>query len=380
MAYIKRAISASIAEASKYYQVIVVTGPRQTGKTTLCRELFTGYAYYNLEDLGLRQGIADDPKGFLAGCGKEVIIDEVQNLPELFSYIQLTVDTDSERKFVLTGSNNISLMENITQSLAGRAALFTLLPFSLSETPDAYRLQPTDILLLNGLFPGTVVKGIPQEMFYRNYYSTYIERDVRQIKHITDLPKFQTLIKLVAGRVGSECNSSALANETGVSSPTIKSWLGVMETSYIIFTLPPYHANISKRLVKTPKVYFTDTGLLCYLLDITTKEQLAIHPLRGAIFENLIVVEMLKNRFNQGRGSNLYFYRESSGREIDVVQTIGESLRISEIKSSQTYNRDFQKNLVYLKEKLGEKVKEASVIYDGDNIPPNIFNFRSYPD
>ena len=186
-------------------------------------------------------------------------------------------------------------------------------------------------------------------------------------------------MKLVAGRVGSECNSSALANETGVSSPTIKSWLGVMETSYIIFTLPSYHTNISKRLTKTPKVYFTDTGLLCYLLDITTVGQLATHPLRGAIFENMVVVEMLKRRLNQGRGSNLHFYRESSGREVDILQTEADTMKAFEIKSSKTYNRDFQKNLTYLRDMLGDKITEAAVIYDGDSIPPNIYNFRRYP-
>ncbi|MBD5213595.1 MAG: ATP-binding protein [Bacteroidales bacterium] len=379
MAFIHRIISDAIREAARFYQVIVITGPRQTGKTTLCKELFGDYSYYNFEDLGLRQAVADDPKGFLEGCGKEVILDEIQNIPDLFSYIQLTVDTDSERKFILTGSNNFSLMENITQSLAGRAALYTLLPFSLSELSEAYRDQPTDTLIHNGLFPGVIVKGTPPELFYRNYYSTYVERDVRQIKQITDLPKFQTLMKLVAGRVGSECNSSALANETGVSSPTIKSWLGVMETSYIIFTLPSYHTNISKRLTKTPKVYFTDTGLLCYLLDITTVGQLATHPLRGAIFENMVVVEMLKRRLNQGRGSNLHFYRESSGREVDILQTEADTMKAFEIKSSKTYNRDFQKNLTYLRDMLGDKITEAAVIYDGDSIPPNIYNFRRYP-
>lgn len=380
MAYIKRTISDAVLAAAKYYRVIVITGPRQTGKTTLCRELFTGYTYYNFEDVALRMAVMDDPKGFLNNCGKEVIIDEVQHVPELFSYIQLVVDNDQERRFVLTGSNNFSLMEHITQSLAGRAALFTLLPFALSELSQTYRDRPTDTLLLNGLYPGVVVKDTPPEMFYRNYYSTYIERDVRQIKQITDLPKFQHLLRLVAGRVGSECNHSSLANETGVSSPTVKSWLGVLETSFVIMTLQPFYSNISKRLAKAPKIYFTDTGLLCSLLEITTVEQLKSHPLRGAIFENLVVMEMLKNRFNQGRASNLCFYRESSGREVDVVQTFGERLRLWEIKSSQTYNRDFLKNLTYLTGLLGENVESAKVIYDGDPIPPSVVNFRTIPD
>ncbi|MBD5319532.1 MAG: ATP-binding protein [Bacteroides sp.] len=380
MEYIKRKISDSVLEAAKYYRVIVVTGPRQTGKTTLCRHLFSDYKYYNLEDVALRNAIADDPKGFLSGCGDRVIIDEVQNIPELFSYIQVVVDADENRRFALTGSNNFSLMESITQSLAGRAALFTLLPFALNELSGEYQSVQTDEILFRGLYPGTTIRRMPPEMFFRNYYSTYMERDVRQIKQITDLPKFQHLMRLVAGRVGSECNASALANETGISSPTVKSWLGVMQTSYLLTVLPPYYQNISKRLIKTPKVYFIDTGLLCYLLGITSAEQLQTHPLRGAVFENLIVVEMLKDRFNRGKDSNLFFYRESSGREVDVVQTEADKFRIWEVKSAKTFNTDFRKNLEYFKSIFGEKVISAKVIYDGDNIPPDVVNFRQFPD
>ena len=380
MEYIKRKISDSVLEAAKYYRVIVVTGPRQTGKTTLCRHLFSDYKYYNLEDVALRNAIADDPKGFLSGCGDRVIIDEVQNIPDLFSYIQVVVDADENRRFALTGSNNFSLMESITQSLAGRAALFTLLPFALNELSGEYQSAQTDEILFRGLYPGTTIRRMPPEMFFRNYYSTYVERDVRQIKQITDLPKFQHLMRLVAGRVGSECNASALANETGISSPTVKSWLGVMQTSYLLTVLPPYYQNISKRLIKTPKVYFIDTGLLCYLLGITSAEQLKTHPLRGAVFENLIVVEMLKDRFNRGKDSNLFFYRESSGREVDVVQTEADKFRIWEVKSAKTFNTDFRKNLDYFKSIFGEKVISAKVIYDGDNIPPDVINFRQFPD
>lgn len=380
MEYVKRKISDSVLEAAKYYRVIVVTGPRQTGKTTLCRHLFSDYKYYNLEDVALRNAIADDPKGFLNGCGDRVIIDEVQNIPDLFSYIQVVVDADENRRFALTGSNNFSLMESITQSLAGRAALFTLLPFALNELSGEYQSAQTDEILFRGLYPGTTIRRMPPEMFFRNYYSTYMERDVRQIKQITDLPKFQHLMRLVAGRAGSECNASALANETGISSPTVKSWLGVMQTSYLLTVLPPYYQNISKRLIKTPKVYFIDTGLLCYLLGITSAEQLQTHPLRGAVFENLIVVEMLKDRFNRGKDSNLFFYRESSGREVDVVQTEADKFRIWEVKSAKTFNTDFRKNLEYFKSIFGEKVISAKVIYDGDNIPPDVVNFRQFPD
>ena len=380
MSFLKRNISPAILEASKFFRVIVVSGPRQTGKTTLCKHLFPDYTYYNLEDIALRTSIGEDPKRFLASCGQNVIIDEAQNLPDLFSYIQLTVDNDHSRRFVLTGSNNLSLMENITQSLAGRAALFTLLPFALSETPGEYIKQPTDSILLKGLFPRVVTEDIPAELFYRNYYSTYIERDVRLIRQITDLMRFQHLMKLIAGRVGSECNMSALANETGISSPTVKSWISVLQTSYILTILPPYYTNISKRLSKSPKIYFIDTGLLCYLLGITTVDQLAIHPLRGAVFENLIVIEMLKNRYNSGLDSNLYFYRESSGREVDILQTVSSQLRLWEVKSSSTYNSEFRRNLDYMKSLLGDKISDAKIIYDGDTIPPDICNFRQIPD
>ncbi|MDE6395925.1 MAG: ATP-binding protein [Muribaculaceae bacterium] len=380
MPFLKRNISPAILEASKFFRVIVVSGPRQTGKTTLCKHLFPDYTYYNLEDIALRTSISEDPKRFLASCGQKVIIDEAQNLPDLFSYIQLTVDNELSRRFVLTGSNNLSLMENITQSLAGRAALFTLLPFALSETPGEYIKQPTDSILLKGLFPRVVAEDIPAELFYRNYYSTYIERDVRMIRQITDLTRFQHLIKLIAGRVGSECNMSALANETGISSPTVKSWISVLQTSYILTILPPYYTNISKRLAKSPKIYFIDTGLLCYLLGITTVDQLAVHPLRGAVFENLIVIEMLKNRYNMGLDSNLYFYRESSGREVDIIQTVSSQLRLWEVKSSSTYNSEFRRNLDYLKSLLGDTISSAKIIYDGDPIPPDIYNFRQIPD
>lgn len=380
MTFFKRNISPAILEASKFFRVIVVSGPRQTGKTTLCRHLFPDYAYYNLEDIALRASISEDPKRFLAACGSNVIIDEAQNLPDFFSYIQLTVDNDHSRRFVLTGSNNLSLMENITQSLAGRAALFTLLPFALSETPEEYRNLPTDSILLKGLYPRVITEDIPSGLFYRNYYSTYVERDVRMIRQITDLTRFHHLLRLIAGRVGSECNMSALANETGISSPTVKSWISVLRSSYILTILTPYYTNISKRLSKSPKIYFTDTGLLCYLLGITTIDQLAIHPLRGAIFENLIVVEMLKNRFNMGLDSNLYFYRERSGREVDIIQTESLQLRLWEVKSSSTYNPEFRRNIDYLKSLLGDRISSAKVIYDGDTIPPDIINFRQIPD
>lgn len=376
MKYVFRKISGAILKAVDYFSVVVVTGPRQSGKSTLCSHLFSDYQQYNLEDIALRRSVKNDPKAFLDSCGKKVVIDEVQHIPDLLSYIQLIVDADSERRFILTGSSNFALLEKITQSLAGRAALFTLLPFALDELSE-YKQLSTNQLLVNGMYPGVVVKGVPVDLFYRNYYSTYVERDVRQLKGITDLDAFQHFIRLAAARCGSEFNASMLAVEVGVSSPTIKSWLGVLKASYIAFTLSPYYANIPKRLSKTPKIYFYDTGLLCWLIGITSPEQLNYHPLRGAVFENLAVVELLKMRLNADAYPEMYFYRENSGREVDVMLANGMSFDVFEIKSAKTFNLDFMNNINYLSLLLGDKIARKTVIYDGDNIPPNILNIRN---
>lgn len=376
MEYIYRKITPAVERGAKYFPVVVITGPRQSGKSTLCRHIFDSYAKYNLEDIALRESIRLDPKAFLNSCGEKVVIDEAQHLPELLSYIQVMVDEHPEKRFVLTGSNNFALMESITQSLPGRAVMFTLLPMSLSELGD-YALKPTDELLLNGFYPSVITDQRPADLFYPNYYTGYIERDVRQIKNLTDIRMFQKFIRLVAGRTGCEMNASLLANETGVSSPTIKSWMSLLEASYIAFLLSPYYANINKRLTKTPKVYFYDTGLLCFLLGIEDIQQLARHPLRGAIFENLAVIELLKERLNNGKLPNLYFYRENSGREVDIIRTEKEGLDAFEVKSSQTFNKSFVSNLNYLKKIMGEKTKNTYVVYDGDYIPPNIINVRN---
>lgn len=375
MEYIERAITPSIERAAMYYPVIVVTGPRQVGKSTLCRRMFADYAEYNLENIALRQGVEDNPIGFIESCGEKVVIDEVQRLPQLLSYIQVEVDRNPQRRFVLTGSNNFSLLESITQSLAGRAALFTLLPFSLQEL-GGYKETDTNTLLINGLYPGVVARKIPTDIFYPNYYSTYVERDLRQIKEISNLTSFQLFVRLLAGRAGSEFNASTLATEVGVSSPTVKSWFGVLQTSYIAFALQPYYANISKRLTKMPKVYFYDTGLLCFLLGISTTEQLAVHPLRGAIFENLAVCELLKGRLNAAKPANIYFYRENSGREVDILVDEGVTLDAYEVKSSASFNREFKKNLNYLRDLMGDKVSVCKVVYDGAPIPPDVMNIR----
>lgn len=376
MQYIERTITPQIKRAVNYFPVIVVTGPRQSGKSTLCNHLFPDYSKYNLEDIALRLRVQEDPKEFLSSCGNNVIIDEVQNAPEILSYIQTIVDReDSQRHFILTGSSNFSLMESITQSLAGRAALFTLLPLSFSEIGDLL-FTPTNTLIIRGFYPSVITGKRPADLFYPSYYSTYVERDLYQIKNITNLSAFQNFMRLTAGRCGTEFNASQVAMAVGVSSPTIKAWMSILQTSYICHLLQPWHSNLKKRLTKTPKIYFYDTGLLCFLLGIEAEEQLAVHPLRGAIFENMAVSELIKRRFNEGKRPDICFYRENSGKEADIVRIVGEQLDLYEIKSAMTYNKSFSRNLNYLRELLGAKIRNTTIVYDGDPIPPSIINIR----
>lgn len=373
--YIKRAISEKILEARQFYPVIAITGPRQSGKTSLCRHLFDDYKYVNLEDLTTRAIAADDPTKFLDSHGDKLIIDEVQNIPELLSMIQVRVDEDRSRRYVLTGSCNFTLMHTMSQSLAGRVALFTLLPFSFPELGDSISGSTLESLMFQGQYPGVTVNGIPPQSFYSNYYRTYVERDVRDLLKLKNLIKFDTFVRLLASRAGSEFNASALATETGVSSTTISEWLSILATSYIVYTLRPYHANISKRLTKMPKVYFYDTGLLCYLLGIEGTENLENHILRGAIFENLAISELIKRRLNDAREPNITFYREHSGKEVDAIISTASGLQLYEMKAGRTYKQDFSKNMKYL-ENLLPDVAQSTVIYDGVSMPPTAINIR----
>jgi predicted AAA+ superfamily ATPase len=360
-----RKLSDNIDAVIPYYSVFVITGPRQSGKTTLCKNHFKNYNYFNLEDLEIREQISLEPKHFLKKYSKDgLILDEVQKYPELFSYIQVVADENPEHKFVLTGSNNFSLMHKITQSLAGRAALFSLLPFSFSELKE-FDLSDSDNLLFSGGFPAIRTKNTPPYIFCKNYYNTYIERDVRQLMNIKDINKFQMFVKLCAGRIACEFNASALSNEIGVSVNTINEWLGILEMSYILFRLPPFYKNIGKRLIKTPKIYFYDTALVCYLLGVENKSQLETHSIRGALFENAVIVEFMKNRFNNGKDSNIYFYRDKSQREIDIIEDFGEYYYATEVKSAKEFHSDFIKNLKYLKDILGKNLTKTQIIYDG---------------
>ena len=376
MEYVKRIISDKIIEAFPFYSVIIITGPRQAGKTTLCKNLFPDYKYYNLENPSLRDIALNDPNKFIFDNKDGLIIDEVQHMPELLSYIQVCVDQYPDRKFILTGSSDFALMETITQSLAGRAALFTLLPFSFKEIEDYIKNNGIDTIMANGFYPGIIVKKTPVEIFYSNYVSTYLERDLRNIKAIENLDLFRLFMKVLATRASCEFNATSISSEIGVTAPTIRKWLGLLKTSYIAFTLQPYYVNIGKRLSKTPKIYFYDTGLLCYLLDIHTPVELQNHPLRGAIFENLALTQFIKEKFNKKKNWELYFYRENKGREIDVVKSEGLYLDLYEIKSSKTFNKEFTKNLKEIKHLIGDKVSSTTLIYDGESFPPDIINVR----
>jgi len=368
-------------EAVPFFPVITLTGPRQSGKTTLCKNLFPDMPYINLELLAVREQIMFDPIGFLDSYHDGLVIDEAHHYPELFSYIQVAVDENPNRKYVLTGSSNFSLLEKITQSLAGRTAIFTLLPFSRQELMTLDNNATTDALILNGGYPAIWAKKIPANLFCANYYATYIERDVRQIVNIKDMSLFQRFIRLVAGRVGSECNASALTNETGVTAKTITNWFSILAASYIIYMLPPFFDNISKRLIKTPKVYFYDTALACYLLGIETEAQLNLHPLRGALFENMVINEALKERMNKGKEPHLFFFRDSS-IEVDLIFAQGNELNVYEIKSAKTFHKDFFKGINYLMNIYGKRITRSAMIYDGSHemtSPQNgAYNFRNF--
>lgn len=375
--YLKREISDAILRAKEWFKVIVVTGPRQVGKTTLCRNLFNDFKYFNLENISIKSAIKDDPVAFMDECGDKVVIDEVQNYPEILSYIQVVVDEQPERKFVLTGSNNFSLLENVTQSLAGRAALFTLLPFSFRELGDYPAETDTDTILTNGFYPAVLCNHTPVDIFYPNYYSTYIERDLHKILNLRNIDAFNTFVRLCANRIGSELNMASIATTAGVSGPTIKEWLSVLKASYVAFTLPPFFANLDKRLTKAPKLYFYDTGVACMLLGIETPGQLLRHPMRGALFENVAVLELLKSRYNKGKRENLMYYRENSGKEVDILQQEALGLNLYEVKASKTYSSGFRTNMNDLAKLLGDQVLSQTVVYDGQPLPPTLLNIRN---
>lgn len=365
---IKRELSQSILKLKEKMPVLVVTGPRQSGKTTLVKSLFPNYTYYNLEFPDIRMYAKNDPRSFLQDFEKGIIIDEIQYVPELLSYIQGFADQSKlNGKFIITGSQNLYLLQSVSQSLAGRAAIFTLLPFSIAELKHTEHFN-NDYLhyLYTGLYPPIYDRALDPTEWLQSYIQTYVERDVRQIVNIKDLSKFQLLIKLCAGRIGQLLNYNALSNEIGIDSKTVKKWISILETSYIIFLLHPYYKNYNKRLVKTPKLYFYDTGLASELLEIKSKEQISNHYAKGALFENMIITNIKKAYFNQGISQNIYFWRNNIGSEIDCVVETAEGLNIFEIKSSKTFHPDFVKGLNYFKQISKTEKLNRYLIYGGD--------------
>lgn len=364
--FITRDISAVMLEMYKYFPVLTMTGPRQSGKTTLLRKVFKELPYYSLENLDIRHFALNDPVGFLNQHPEGMILDEVQNTPDLLSYIQGLVDQDPEKRFVLSGSSQFSVIIKITQSLAGRTGILELMPLSYNEIKSKADNKSIDEVLLTGFYPTLYSgKNIPS-LFYPSYVKTYLERDVRNLLQIKDIMQFQVFLKLCAGRIGSLFNASELSGEVGVSVNTIKSWLSVLQASYIIKLLPPFYENISKRLTKTPKLYFYDTGLACYLLDIETEQQLSRDKMRGHLFENFVIMEALKERYNHGKESNLFFYRDSNDVEVDLLLKKGNEYCAIEIKSSQTYHPDFEAGIKSLGKVLNNRLTDNAVIYAGD--------------
>lgn len=364
--YIHRELSSVLEEAYRYFSVITVTGPRQSGKTTLIRNLFPHLPYYSLESLDIRSFAENDPIAFLNQNEEGMILDEVHNAPDLLSYIQGIVDEHPDKRYILSGSSQFAMLKRVTQSLAGRTAVFELMPLSYSETKDLTADVPLDKLLFNGFYPAIYSGRNVPEFLYPAYMKTYLDRDVRDLLQIKDMMQFYIFIKLCAGRIGSLFKASELANEIGVSPNTITSWLSVLQASYIVTLLPPYFENTSKRLTKMPKLYFIDTGLACYLLGIESPEQLSRDKMRGALFENFVVTEALKQRYNQGKESNLYFYRDSNQNEIDLLLKRNTRLYGIEIKSSMTYHKDFEKALKRIDEWVKAPVDGKAVVYAGN--------------
>ena len=368
----KRKISELLVKSLKSYPVLTLIGPRQSGKTTLVRKIFPNFNYQSLEDPDIRAMAKEDPRGFLSKFKKGVILDEIQRVPELTSYIQTIVDNfDNTTKFVLTGSNGLLLTDSITQTLAGRTELFELYPLSISEIYKKDKNKSLNDYLFKGGYPRIYNSKLNPTKWHKSYFQLYIEKDIRLITNITNLDLFEKFVKLTAGRVGQLINTASLGNEVGVTGPTINGWISALKSTFICFTLPPHFKNFNKRIVKTSKLYFYDTGLLCYLLGINAKEQLDIHPLRGNIFENFIVSEFIKKKNNQGKEDVFYFWRDQKGHEIDLIKDCSSHLFPIEIKLSQTFNKDFIKNIQYLNKLQTEDInhfpEQGKVIYSGNN-------------
>ncbi len=366
-----RHITAALLNRAMQYPVVTVTGPRQAGKTTVCKEAFPAKPYVNLEQPDTREFAINDPRGFLHQFPQGAILDEIQRVPDLLSWIQVLVDQrPAVGQFILTGSHQFDLMAAITQSLAGRTALLKLLPLSINEMRVAGLPTDTDQLLYSGGYPRIHASHLNPSVAFGDYFETYVERDLRSLIELRNLREFRRFIRLCAGRVGQLLNIHSLAADTGVSDVTAKQWLGLLEASYVIFLLHPWHANLGKRLTKSPKLYFCDVGLASYLMGITDQAQIATHPLRGNLFENLIVLEFVKHAEHQGDRSRLHFWRDSNGVEVDLLVENGMppgNLGLVEIKSSQTFDPGALNAMRSVSELLGDVVRRQMLVYGGND-------------
>ncbi len=366
--FIHRKIIAHLRQMLDKFPVVFLTGPRQSGKTTLMKEFFKDYKYFNLERIDLREIILSDPIGFLKNAGDKVIIDEAQNIPELFSYIQVFSDErGTTGQYILSGSQSFLLNEKISQSLAGRVSINHLLPFDISELPKEITKDYLS-LIFSGFFPRIFHHKINPNDFYPSYLQTYIERDIRTLKAVENLNTFTRFLTLCAGRTGQILNLTSIANDTGISVNTVKSWLSLLEASYIIFLLKPYHNNFNKRVIKAPKLYFYDTGIVCSLLRINDEKSVKVHHLYGALFENFVISEIIKLFYHSGKQPQIYYYKESNGKEIDcIIEKSFNNIIALEIKGGETFNKDYLKNFSVFSESNFSQVKKYLLFPEAKN-------------
>lgn len=364
---IPRIITTELELSAAEYPVVTILGPRQSGKTTLARMTFPEKPYLSLEDPDIRLAAEMDPRGFLGQIANGGILDEVQRLPDLLSYLQRIIDESRQHgRFILTGSHQPRLHEAISQSLAGRTAILTLWPFSLRELKTYKPSLSPYALIVRGFFPRVYEEELDHRRYYSNYLMTYVERDIRALIQLRDLSQFQKFLVLLAGRIGQVINYTSLANDIGVSGATIKSWLSVLKATFIIIELAPFSANIGKRLIKSPKIYFTDVGLAAFLLGIHTEEQAARDPLRGQLYENLVIVDIVKGALNKGIRPDIYFYRDSHGNEVDLLIHNGGHIIPVEIKSAATFSSHFLKGVERFRDIAKAPVPTGAILYNGE--------------
>ncbi len=376
----KREIETELKKMAESYPVVTVIGPRQAGKTTLVRNTFPDKPYANLESPDVRSLAVSDPRQFLGSFPDGAILDEVQRVPQLLSYIQVIVDEqDRKGMFILTGSHQVEVQLAVSQSLAGRTAILDLLPMSLTELAESGIALSLDEALLYGGYPRIFKDKLNPTNAYINYFRTYIERDLRELINVKDLSQFQIFVKLCASRIGQLLNLESIGNEVGVSSNTIKHWISILEASFVVIRLQPYFENFGKRQIKSPKLFFTDVGLASFLLEIHNTTQMANSPMRGHLFENLVFLELVKSRLNQGLLPQLYFYRDTKANEVDFIYKTGHQLIPIEVKSSQTFHPSLFKNLSFFQQLVGERALKGYLIYAGDHeMPIGAFNLLNY--